>query len=267
MGGEQVWTEEEEQYTTDMKDTTQTFYDELSSDYHLIFADWNRAIQRQANTLDTIIREYTKLPCKNLLDCSCWIGTQSIWLAQKWYNITASDLSPKAIERGKKEAELRDLNIAFQVADFKKLDTQVEGTFDTIISCDNSLPHILEDENLNLAAKNIYSKLNENWLLLASIRDYDDLLEDKPVSTMPTIKEEGTISFQTWDWEENNVYTVNHFTLKKDEKYKTHHRSTKYRAYKREELTAIFERAWFKSIKWLMPEQSKYYQPIVSAYK
>lgn len=34
----------------------------------------------------------------------CCIGTQCIWLAGKWYDITASDLSPKAIERARKEA-------------------------------------------------------------------------------------------------------------------------------------------------------------------
>jgi len=251
-----------------MKDTTQTFYDELSSDYHLIFADWNRAIERQANTLDTIIQEYTKLSWKNLLDCSCWIGTQCIWLAGKWYNITASDLSPKAVERAKKEAEERDLNITFQVADFMTLNTQIEGIFDTIISCDNSLPHILTDEDLKVVVKNIYWKLNEDGLFLGSIRDYDALLEERPISTMPNVKEQWTISFQTWDWEDNNMYTVNHFTLeKKGEEYETRCRDTKYRAYKREEIKNIFEGTGFKNIQWLMPEQSGYYQPMILAYK
>lgn len=251
-----------------MPQDTQTFYDELSSDYHLIFADWNRAIERQANTLNAIVSKYTKLSWKSLLDCSCWIGTQCIWLAQKWYNITASDLSPKAIERAKKEAEQRDLDIKFQVADFMKLGTQIRGIFDTVISCDNSLPHILKDEDLSIVAENIYSKLDDDGLFIASIRDYDALLEERPISTMPNVKEQWTISFQTWDWEDGNIYTVNHFTVeKKGEWYATRCRDTKYRAYKREEIKNIFGREGFKYIQWLMPEESGYYQPIMLAYK
>jgi hypothetical protein len=43
-----------------------------------------------------------------------------------------------------------------------RLDTQIEGTFDIVISCDNSLPHILKDGDLKTVAENIYSKLNDN---------------------------------------------------------------------------------------------------------
>jgi hypothetical protein len=126
----------------------------------------------------------------------------------------------------------------------------------------------LKDGDLKTVAENIYSKLNDNWLFLASIRDYDLLLEEKPVSTMPNIKEQWTISFQTWDWENNNVYTINHFTVeKKWNNYETRCRDTKYRAYKREEISSIFEKSWFKKIQWLMPEKSEYYQPLIIAYK
>jgi hypothetical protein len=71
-----------------------------------------------------------------------------------------------------------------------KLDTQIKGTFDIVISCDNSLPHILKDKDLSTVARNIYSKLDEDGLFLASIRDYDALLEERPISTMPNVKEQ-----------------------------------------------------------------------------
>lgn len=32
---------------------TQSFYDDLASDYHLVYADWDRSIERQAAALDT----------------------------------------------------------------------------------------------------------------------------------------------------------------------------------------------------------------------
>jgi len=44
-------------------------------------------------------------------------------------------------------------------------------------------------------------------------------------------------------------------------------RTTQYRAYKRDEVSKIFEEAGFTKIKWLMPNESEYYQPIIIAFK
>lgn len=250
---------------------TKKFYDKLSADYHLIFGNWDNAIKRQSKILDNIIQQYSKNDSKTLLDCSCGIGTQAIGLAKLGYKVHATDLSPKAIERAKVEAEKRNITISLGVADFKKLEDQVEGVFDIVISCDNSLPHLLTNKELLLAAKNILSKMKSNSLFIGSIRDYDQLLEDKPTSIQPTVKDfenERTISFQVWDWNENNVYTVNHFTLKgANEEFETFLRTTQYRSYKRDEVSKIFEEAGFTEIKWLMPNESEYYQPIIIALK
>ena len=253
-------------------DSVENFYDELSPDYHLIFDDWDKAMKRQAKIIDSLITKYSKIKPVTLLDCSCGIGTQAIGLAQKGYKIHATDLSPKAIKRAKSEAKKRAVFISFDVVDFRNLENQVEGQFDVVISCDNSLPHLLTDEDLLSAAKNIFSKMKPSGLFLASIRDYDQLLTKKPISTpanVKTYKGEKTISFQVWDWKsDTNVYTVNHFTLKgSQDMYETHVRKTRYRAYKRDEISDVFDAAGFFNIKWLMPNESGYYQPILIAYK
>jgi len=250
---------------------TKKFYDELSADYHLIFGNWNNAIKKQSKNLDNIIQEYSKINPKTLLDCSCGIGTQAIGLAELGYKVHATDLSPKAIERAELEANKRNISMSFGVADFKKLEDQVKGVFDVVISCDNSLPHLLTNSELFLAAKNIFSKMKSNSLFVASIRDYDQLLKDKPITIQPTVKDfekERIISFQVWDWNEDNIYTINHFTVKGiNGKFNTFLRTTKYRAYKRDEVSKIFEKAGFTEIKWLMPNESEYYQPIIIALK
>ncbi len=250
-----------------MNDITQNFYDDLSCDYHHLFWDWEESIKGQAKILNNLIYKYKRIPWFALLDCSCWIWTQSIWLAQKWYKVTASDLSTKSLERAEIEAHGRNLDINFQLADFMKLSTQIKGTFDVVISCDNSISHMLNNKDLIIAAQNIYSKVDKWWLFLGSIRDYDALLQEKPTATPLNIRKEWIISFQTWDWEKNNVYTMNHFTFKKDEGYKTHHRCTKLRAYQRYQIKTIFYKIWFTDIQWLMPEESGYFQPIILAYK
>lgn len=254
-----------------MSSDTKSFYDDLSADYHLIYNDWDNAIKNQSAILDKVLQEHTKGSGVTLLDCSCGIGTQAIGLAQLGYIVTATDISPAAVERAKAEAAKRNVKIIFGIADFITLDKQVEGAFDIVISCDNSLPHLLNDDELRITAKNILSKLNPDGLFIASIRDYDKILEDKPISTFPVVKkidDKQIHTFQIWQWAEHNIYNVSHYVIKgSHDHYTTTLREVQYRAYKRDEITAVLNAQGFTGIKWLMPAETGYYQPVVLAYK
>ena len=72
-----------------LSDSVERFYDDLAADYHHIYADWNAAIERQSSALDRLIRDQLKTDGRQLLDCSCGIGTQAIGLAQQGYNVAA----------------------------------------------------------------------------------------------------------------------------------------------------------------------------------
>ena len=101
--------------------------------------------------------------------------------------------------------------------------------------------------------------MNNYGLFVAGIRDYDEILNNKVTNTTPNVKnfaKERVISFQIWDWEENNIYVVNQFLIKGSDNFTTFLTKTKYKAYKRQEVTEIFEKAGFCNIKWLMPNES-----------
>lgn len=247
------------------------FYDQLAADYHLIFDDWRQAIVRHSACLDALIRAQSSrsLPL-TLLDCSCGIGTQAIGLAQRGYTVHATDLSPVAVERARQESLAMGVEMTFGVADFRELAEQVGGTFDVVLSCDNALPHLLDDADLCLAAQNMRQKLNPGGLLLVSIRDYDQLLLEKPQGTPLRVfgaGEDRRIVFQVWDWiADAPVYTVNHFILRcKGDAWMTTHQATQYRALQRTELSAILEEAGFSEIRWQMPDETGHYLPIVTA--
>jgi SAM-dependent methyltransferase len=76
------------------------FYNQLSPFYHLVYPDWEASIKRQAADLDAIIKEFFGDGTKRILDVTCGIGTQTLGLAQLGYDLTASDISGGAIERG-----------------------------------------------------------------------------------------------------------------------------------------------------------------------
>lgn len=134
---------------------TKGFYSELGDFYHLIYPDWEASVQRQAEVLDATIREVLRVS-ETVLDVSCGIGTQSLGLASRGYKVTASDLSPGTIERAKREALRRGLDISYSVADMRETYAHHVRQFDAILSCDNSMPHLLTDEDILTALKQLY---------------------------------------------------------------------------------------------------------------
>jgi len=82
---------------------------------------------------------------------SCRIGTQALGPAGFGYEMTASDLSTGAITRARREAEARDLNISFLVADMRDCVSHHGTGFDVVLTADNSLPHLPGTAAMNVA--------------------------------------------------------------------------------------------------------------------
>jgi SAM-dependent methyltransferase len=253
-----------------MEDQVAQFYDELATEYHLIFADWRSSVLWQAELLDAIVTRQLGPGAWTLLDCTCGIGTQAIGLAARGYQVYATDLSPAAVERAGKEAASFGVSLATGVADLRTLASQVPGEFDVVLSCDNALPHLLSQDELLQAVHNLSAKTRRDGLLLVSIRDYDQVLAQRPRAELPRVFDGPTgrrIVFQVWDWEpDGRAYTFHLFLVRQaGSRWRTTHQSARYRAVLRDELSAILYQAGFSEIRWLMPDESGYYQPIVLA--
>ncbi|MFC6226353.1 class I SAM-dependent DNA methyltransferase [Paenibacillus allorhizosphaerae] len=256
-----------------MKESVADFYDDLAKAYHLIFADWNHAITWQGEVLSRCIQSKLAMRRKHdisLLDCSCGIGTQTIGLAKHGYKVTATDLSPASIERAANEAISYGVEVNFGVADFRSLEKDVSGVFDVVLSADNAIPHLLTDEDLYVAATNMYSKVQNDGIVLITMRDYDDIVKEKPRASEPRVFDNGKrIVFQVWDWDDDGkTYVTHHFIVQEIAgEWVTKHNKTRYRALLREELSEILISVGFSDIEWHMPAQSGYYQPLVVARK
>ena len=248
------------------------FYDTAAADYHLIFRDWLQAQEEQGRLLDRLIRTYidaAQFPL-SVLDCTCGIGTQAIGLAkQDGYLIHASDISPQALARAKREAEQAGVRITFEVADMRTLSKTITEQFDVVIAFDNAIPHLLTDEDLSLAVQELRAKTRAGGLFLASIRDYDALLEERPQLVSPRLiaTESGMrVLFQVWEWQQEEQYRLTQFiVLPQGSQWQMRSCTTTYRALRRETLTSALSQAGFAEIRWLMPAESGFYQPIVVA--
>ena len=159
---------------------TQTFYDNMASQYDKLFLDWQATTQEQAVILDRIFRDYGFDRSAHVLDCACGIGTQAIGLAALSYRVTASDISDGELAEAKMRAEEQDIDIRFEHTDFCALSETFSEQFDIVIAMDNALPHMLTEEALDKAVKSIVSRIRPGGIFVASIRDYDSLLLSKP---------------------------------------------------------------------------------------
>lgn len=248
---------------------TQKFYDSMASHYDKLFLDWKATTYEQAVLLQSIFQKFSFGQTASILDCACGIGTQAIGLASLGYNVTASDISNGELAEAKLRASNAKVNIRFEHADFCALSNVFSEQFDVVIAMDNALPHMLSSEDLSRAVKSIAGQIKENGIFVGSIRDYDALLKDKPPYSPPYIHQTGKgkrVSFQTWDWIDD-CYNLTQYIIDDEEALEVRKFECTYRATRREELTKLFTASGCKTVVWLFPEETGFYQPIIVAKK
>ncbi len=244
------------------------FYDDFADLYHLIFEDWNASIERQSKQLPNIIREHWP-SASSILDVSCGIGTQSLTLAKHGYQVTASDLSAKSVERVRKEAEARALTISFSVCDMRQAFTHHGSDFDVVMSCDNSVPHLLNDDDILKAFQQMFLCLKPGGGCLITVRDYEQETRGKNI-----VKPYGQrvangkryIGLQVWDFEGEH-YQLTIFFIEEDLNSKeviTHTFRTTYYTVSIAKLLALMKRAGFVNVERL---DDKFYQPVLVGTK
>jgi SAM-dependent methyltransferase len=112
-------------------------------------------------------------------ECACGIGSQAVGLAKAGFRVRDCDISHNAVERAQREASRRSLNVQFSTANMLDLTCLGESDFDALICMDNALPHLESADQLLQAAEQIRATLRPRGFLMASIRDYDQLINNK----------------------------------------------------------------------------------------
>jgi SAM-dependent methyltransferase len=253
-----------------MGESAEEFYDDLAESYHLMFEDWNRGIARQAAVLGPLLERYTGKVSPYVLDCACGIGTQTIGLAQRGHILVGSDLSGPAVARAINEAQLRQLDVTFHVADMRRLSILPQTGFDAVLVADNALPHLLSQPDLELATAEIAAKLKHSGILMATVRDYDHLVATRPTIQEPAFYEQDgktRIVHQIWQWHGEQYAIHLYLTLQTQSGWKVRHYVSRYRALRRSDLNQALQAAGFSNIQWLEPDTTSFYQPIVIAIK
>ncbi len=177
------------------------FYNDLAPFYPLLYPDWETSAVKQAAALDNLIRDYCGADVRTILDAACGIGTQSLGLAARGYQVTASDISPEAVARARAAAAQRGLSLTAHVADMRTLWQVHQQQFDVVLACDNAIPHLLSDADILEVLRQFSQCTRPGGGCILSVRDYAAMPRGG-VQFMPRLThatpEGRTILFDVW---------------------------------------------------------------------
>jgi SAM-dependent methyltransferase len=244
--------------------SVEAFCDRLALIYHLIYPDWEASIRTQALALDSLIGEHWGEGKLRILDVACGIGTQTLGLAGLGHAVTASDLSPAAIERARVEAAKRGLAIDFSVADMRVLPARFREQFDLVIACDNAVPHLLSDGELLQAFEPMFVCTRPGGGCRLTVRDYDRE-ERAGVQMKPSgARELGgkrDLIFQVWDFDGPCYDLAMDFVEDQGgPSCSARDVRSRYYAVGTGTLLALLERAGFRDVQRL---DGRFYQPVL----
>lgn len=241
-----------------------SFYDQLTPFYHLVYPDWGASIRRQGEQLSAVIA--AEWPgTKKVLDVSCGIGTQAIGLAMQGFSVHGSDLSAKEIERAKREANEFGENISFSVCDMRNALSHHGPGFDVVVSCDNSLPHLLTDQDLLVALNEMAGCTSVGGGCLVTVRDYEKEERGRNLVKPYGVRIENEhryLLFQVWDFEGDHYDLTFFFVVENlaTGEVKTHAMRSRYYAVATSRLCELMEQAGFKNVRRL---DGVFFQPVL----
>ena len=252
---------------------TREFYDGFADSYRFIFAYWEQSVYRQAGIINAFLETQGFSAPATVLDCTCGIGTQAIALATKGYQVQGTDLSTKSVELARAYAGSfkMDYPVTFSVADLLQAPSN-PAQYDVVLAFDNPIAHFQTEDDLATTFQTMASHTKSGGLIMTSLRDYDSLSQEKPRQSHVSVYDDENgrrIMFQVWDWlDDATGYDSEMFVISTNETgWQTSSYTTRFRAWQRRDVSRILAKAGLSNIEWHMPEQSGFYQPIVTARK
>lgn len=243
-----------------------SFYDGLAPYYHLIYGDWARAVDEQGAALSQLLARHGVQPGDPVLDAACGIGTQTLGLLQHGHRMAASDLSPGAVERLQAEAAQRGFKVEARVDDLRTLACAVPGSMAAVIACDNSIPHLLSDDQLLQCFRSCLRCLRPGGVAVFSVRDYAVIERKHPDVRPYGLRYDGGSRFlavQAWEWD-GDQYTVRMYLTSESPEGRCETRvlTSRYYAVTIDRLIELMREAGFAEI---VRRDDVLFQPVITA--
>ncbi|MEX0778502.1 MAG: methyltransferase domain-containing protein [Balneolales bacterium] len=191
---------------------------------------WDELINweaREQTEGDFFIRELEKRNLKKILDVATGTGFHSVRLLRAGFDVVSADGSPEML--AKAFANGRDFGYILRTiqADWRWLNQDINGRFDSVICLANSLTHLFSEHDRRKALAEFYSALTHDGVLIIDHRNYDSILDNgfsskhsyyycgKDVKAEPEHIDPGLARFR-YEFPDKSVFHLNMYPLRKD---------------------------------------------------
>jgi glycine/sarcosine N-methyltransferase len=197
-------------------------YDTFSSDYDR-FVSWPGRLGFEMPFLEQHLRAVDPAsgPVR-VLDAACGTGMHAIALAQRGFETAGADLSAAMIERARANAAASGARVDWRAAGFGELAAAFQTSrqpFDALLCLGNSLPHLLNPEDLRAALADFAACLRPGGLLLVQNRNFDAVMAGRERWMEPQAHREGErewIFLRFYDYDPDGRITFNIVTLRRE---------------------------------------------------
>ena len=143
--------------------------------------------------------------------------------------------------------------------------------FDVVLSADNSVAHLLTDDDLAEALAGLRNALRPGGLLVITLREYEKARASQQHVTVPQVTRVAAgrvVTFQLWHWHpDGERYDFEHIQLLPDgDTWRVNARRASSRALTRDQLTSRVLAAGFSDVRRLEPADCGFFQPVLTAH-
>ncbi len=186
--------------------------------------DWEARADSEGEFFIKMLRAESK---RKILDVACGTGFHSLRLIRAGFDVTSADGSAAMLAKAFENAKAQHLILKTVQADWRWLNRDVHGTFDSIICLGNSFTHLFDEADRRRALAEFYAALEHDGILIIDQRNYDSILDDgfsskhkyyycgDKVVAEPEHVDEGLARFR-YQFPDDTEYKLNMFPLRKN---------------------------------------------------
>jgi SAM-dependent methyltransferase len=182
---------------------------------------WSRRSRIEGEFFCQILKDKK---ARRVLDVATGTGFHSIRMLQAGFEVVSLDGSPAMLTKAQHNARKRGLNLDPVHADWRNVNTKVNGPFDAIVCLGNSFTHLFSEDERRLVLGQWFDLLSPGGILIADQRNYDAILDDKylnnhifycgqEVCVEPEYVDSGLARFR-YAFPDDTVYYLNMFPLR-----------------------------------------------------
>jgi len=216
------------------------FYEDLADDYDLM-TSFDERLGTVRETIGLLVEQYG---IRSAVDAGCGSGLHTIIMAQLGIRAVGADRSRALLARAKENAKKLETAPEFVLSSFEELREKLEGEFDAVFCLGNSLPHVLNQDELDRSIKAFFDLLKPGGMAIVETLNYDRILAEK--ERLVGVRRVGDKLFvRFYDFLDDRIqFNVLRAVLREDESSSTLHSTTLY-PYRLQEIGEALRRAGF----------------------